>query len=216
MQFDHLKRRDFIAALGGAAAAWPLVAQAQEVDRMRRLGALLPARSDDREFQARLGAFLRGLQQLGWVEARNVRIDVRWGVDAAELQKHAEEMVALAPDALMAFTSAAVPPLRRVTRTIPIVFAVVTDPVGAGFVESLGQPGANVEGGGLISYGPNFLDQCNRAATYVDRILKGEKPSSLPVQAPTKYELVMNLKTAKELGITIPPTLLARADEVIE
>jgi putative ABC transport system substrate-binding protein len=327
-----LDRRGVIGLLGGAAA-WPVVARAQQpAERMRRVGVLLPAVSDDREFQARLRAFLRGLQQLGWIDGRNVRIDMRWGADDGELRRHSEELVALGQDVLMAFTSAAVPPLRRVTRTVPIVFAVVTDPVGAGFVESLGRPGANVtgftafefalsgkwlellkeiaplivrvgvlrdsgiaagpaqfgaiqavapshgvelrpidvhdsgeidrsisafagsasglivtgsaaatahrelivtlaarhrlptvyyaryyvEGGGLISYGPDFLDQCNRAAAYVDRILKGENPADLPVQAPTKFELVINLKAAKAIGLDVPPTLLARADEVIE
>jgi len=329
VQPAQLKRREFITLLGGAVA-WPLHARAQE--RIRRVGVLLPALSEDREFQARLAAFLRGLQRLGWIDGRNVRIDMRWGTEDGELRRHAEELVGLAPNILMAFTSAAVPPLRRVTRTVPIVFAIVTDPVGAGFVESLGRPGANVTGfsafefglngkwlellkeiepritrvavlrdsgiaagpaqfgaiqavapslgvelrpidvhnssdiersisafagnasglivtgsaaatahrelivtlaarhrlpavnyaryyvesGGLISYGPDFLDQCNRAAAYVDRILKGEKPADLPVQAPTKYELVINRKSAHALGLDVPPQLLARADEVIE
>jgi putative ABC transport system substrate-binding protein len=142
-----VRRRSFITLLGGAAAAtWPMAARAQQPERMRRVGVLLPAVSDDREFQARLGAFLRGLQQLGWIDGRNVRMDMRWSADDGELRRHSEELVALGPDVLMAFTSAAVPPLRRVTRTVPIVFAVVTDPVGAGFVESLGRPGANVTG----------------------------------------------------------------------
>ena len=328
-----MKRREFIAGLGGAAA-WPLVARAQQAERMRRLGVLIPAPSDDRQYQVRFAAFLQGLQQLGWDDGRNVHIDIRWGAgDADLLRKYAEELVALGPDVVMAFTSKAVPPLQQVTRAIPIVFAIVADPVGAGYVESLARPGGNVTGfitfeyalagkwlellkeiaprtarvavlrdsaiaggpaefgaiqavapslgvelrpvdvsnageieraitafaaspnggliitgsnaatvnrkliitlaaqnklpaiynsryyatdGGLISYGPDYVDECRRAAGYVDRILKGENPADLPVQAPTKYELVINLKTAKALGLEVPQSLLARADEVIE
>jgi putative ABC transport system substrate-binding protein len=329
-----MRRRAFITLLGGAAAAWPLAARGQQGDRMRRVGVLIPGASDDPVFQARLAAFLEGLQQLGWVDGRNVRIDTRLGAgDADLLRKHAAELVALGPDVVMAYSSNAVPPLLQLTRAVPIVFAVVADPVGAGYVESLARPGANVTGftgyefalsgkwlellkevaprvtraailrdpaiaagpaefaaiqavapsfgvelrpldvrdagevertitafaqgangglivtgsvwasihrkliitlaaqhklpavyntgyyatdGGLIGYGPDYSDLCRRAAGYVDRILKGEKPADLPVQAPTKYELVINLKTAKALGLTVPPQLLARADEVIE
>ena len=329
-----MKRRQFIALFGGAVAARPLAARAQQADRMRRIGVLMPTASDDQRYQASLAAFLQGLQQLGWTDGRNVRIDTRWGALNADLmRKYAAELVALEPDVVLAPTSDAVSPLREVTRTVPIVFATVADPVGAGFVESLARPGGNVTGftafeyalsgkwlellkeiapsvtraavlrdssivagigqfatiqavapslgvelravdlrdsgeieraitafaqgangglivtgsasatthrnlivalaarhklpavyygryyvtgGGLISYGPDFIDHYRRAAGYVDRILKGEKPADLPVQTPTKYELAINLKTAKALGLTVPSSLLATASEVIE
>jgi len=329
-----MKRRQFITLLGGAAAAWPIAARAQQTERVRRVGVLMPFPEDNPVGQARLQAFLQGLRQLGWADDRNFRIPTRWGAGDADLtRKSAAELVALGPDVVMAFTSGAVAPLRQLTRTIPIVFAVVADPVGAGYVESLARPGGNltgftgqeyalsgkwlellkeivprvtrvavlrdssiaagpgqlgaiqalapslgvelrpidlhdsaeiergiatfannsngglivtgsplatvhrnliitlaarhrlptvyyerffVTGGGLISYGPDYLDQCRRAAGYVDRILKGEKPADLPVQSPTKYELVVNIMTAKALGLDLPPSLLARADEVIE
>jgi putative tryptophan/tyrosine transport system substrate-binding protein len=328
-----MKRRDFITALGGAAV-WPLAARAQQPEQMRRIGVLMNVGADDPDGRDRIATFTRELQRLNWTDGRNVRIDVRWTAgDAALFRKYAADLVALRPDVILAASTPAVVPLRQATRTIPIVFVIVVDPLGSGLVASLARPGGNVTGftlfeysigakwlellkdiaphtarvavlrdstiatgvgqfaaiqvmaastgmelsaidvsepseiepsvatfaqalsggmietpssfganhpeviaalaakyklpavypfryfvsaNGLISYGPVIIDQFQRAASYVDRILKGEKPADLPVQAPTKYELVINLKTAQALGLAVPPTLLARANEVIE
>jgi putative ABC transport system substrate-binding protein len=328
-----VKRREFITMLGSAAAAWPLAARAQQPERMRRIGVLMPVAADAPEAVARLAAFVQGLQQLGWTEGRNVRIETRWATDPDQLRRYAAELIALAPDVILAAGGTVVGPLLQTTRTLPIVFTLTLDPVGAGYVDSLAQPGRNATGftayeyglsakwlellkeiapyvtrvavlrdatlpqgvgqfavlqsvassfgvelrpvdvgdpgaiergitafarsssdgmivtasgwaivhrnlivavaaqhrlpavyfqrhfvdrGGLISYAPDDVEPHRRAAGYVDRILKGEKPGDLPVQVPTEYRLVINLKTAKALGLAMPPTLLARADEVIE
>jgi putative ABC transport system substrate-binding protein len=329
-----MRRRDFIRAVAGSVAAWPLAARAQQDGRVRRVGVLMTTAADDPEGQARLAAFLQGLQQLGWMDGRNARIDTRWAAGNSDYtRKYAAELLTLAPDVILAAGSQSVGPLLQATRNVPIVFVHVPDPVGAGFVDSLARPAGNATGfslleyaasgkwlellkevapdvtrvavirdsaitggigqwasiqsmapsvrvevipvnmhgaaeiersvtafasganggliltasgsafvhhdliialaarhklpavyferffaakGGLISYGSELRDQYRRAAAYVDRILRGEKPADLPVQAPTKYELVINLKTAKSLGLDVPSSLLARADGVIE
>jgi putative ABC transport system substrate-binding protein len=325
-----MRRREFIT-LVGTAVAWPVVARGQQSEQMRRIGVLMLFAKDNPETQARITAFLQGLQKLGWIEGRNLQIEYRWG--SGDPQKAATELVGLSPDVIFANSTPAVAALQQATRSVPIVFAQVADPVSAGFVASLAKPGGNITGfaaidytvgakwvellkeiapyvthvgvirdptttgsiaqlaaiqsaagmfglevsplggrdardieqtvtefaggsnrgliatgtplstsnsdliislaarhrlpavypyrlwaadGGLISYGPDPVDQNRQAAGYVDRILKGEKPADLPVQSATKYELVINLKAAKAIGLTVPPSLLSRVDEIIE
>lgn len=331
-----MRRREFFGLVGSAATAWSLAARAQQTDPMRKVGVLMNFGADDPEGQARSQLFLQSLRAAGWIEGKNLRTDVRWAADDTErFHLYARELVASAPEVILASASASVTALQRVTRKLPIVFANVIDPVGAGFIGSLGRPGGNTTGftsfeysisgkwlellgelapglkrvavvrdaslaagigqfaaiqtmasassigvelsvidpadmgeferalaafaqepnggvivtsstltgvhrasiiswmkryrlpavyafrynivdGGLASYGPDTIDVFRRAATYVDRILRGEKPADLPVQAPTKYEFVINMQTAKAIGLTLSPALLARADEVIE
>jgi putative tryptophan/tyrosine transport system substrate-binding protein len=329
-----MRRREFISLLGGAAAVWPLKARAQQGEQMRRIGVLVPASPDDASFQTWIGVFLQALAQLGWTIGRNMRLDIHWATpNATKIRQHAAELAALTPDVILTSGTSTTGPMLQATRTVPIVFATVVDPVGAGLIDSLARPGGNATGfllydfnlggkwlellkqiaptitrvavlrdasttsgtgqfaaiqavapslkvdvvpvnmreaadlertiaafarspnggviltgsglsilhrdliislaaryklpaiyyerffaaaGGLISYGSDRIELYRLAAGYVDRILKGEKPADLPVQAPTKFELVINLKTAKALGLTVPPALLATATETIQ
>jgi ABC-type uncharacterized transport system substrate-binding protein len=212
-----MRRRAFITLLGGAAAAWPLAARAQKPARVRRIVFLHALAEDDPEVQARLAAFRQGLETFGWAENRNIQIEHRFSYgDIAQMQAHTADLVSSAPDVIVASSTPVIAALKDATRTIPIVFAMLNDPVGQGFVASLSRLRQFVGEGALITYGPDSIDIVRRSTSYVDRILKGEKPADLPVQSPTKYELAINLKTAKALGLIVPDSLLARADEVIE
>jgi ABC-type uncharacterized transport system substrate-binding protein len=254
-----MRRRDFLNFLGTAAAAWPIFAHAQQSERLRRIGVLIPF-PDDNETQvkARLSAFKQRLHELGWIESRNIRFNYRFSSqDAERIYTGAQELIALGPSVIVAWGNFAAAILQKATQTIPIVFVGVSDPVGGGFVTNLARPGGNSTGfqnfetaiggkwlatnqdriialasdlklpaiypfryfatnGGLASYGFDTVEPHRDAASYVDRILKGEKPGNLPVQAPTKYELVINLKTAKVLGLTVSREMQLRADELIE
>jgi putative tryptophan/tyrosine transport system substrate-binding protein len=197
-----VKRREFITLLGGAAAVWPLAARGQQGERVRKVGVLMAYPESDREGQAFVAEFQKGLQKLGWAEGRNIRFDYRWAaLDAKLMHRFAEELTALQPDLIFSHNTPTTAAILQYTRTIPIIFAVVADPVGSGFVESLPQPGGNVTG---------FI--IRRAAIYADRILRGAKPNELPVQIPFKFDLVINLKTAKALGLDVPLLLQQRAD----
>src|SRR5262249_4758597 len=204
-----MRRREFIGLLGGAVLLWPLGGRAQQTGYVRRIGFLLGLTENDPEGHARIVAFRQGLETLGRTEGRNIRIDYRFaGGDPERVRAHVAALVASAPDLIVAHSAPVVAALKQATRTMPIVFVVLNDPVCA-----LRQAVAE---GMLMSYGPDPSDIFRRSASYVDRILKGAKPADLPVQAPTKFELAINLKTAKTLGLTVSSTLLARADEVIE
>jgi ABC-type uncharacterized transport system substrate-binding protein len=262
-----MKRRDFITFLIGAAVARPLMARAQQGEHLRRIGVLMPLAEDDQEASTLVSTFVNGLQEQGWTVGRNVSINYRWAAgDAQRIQAFAKELIEQNSDLILARSSPVVAALMQRTRTIPIVFFQVVDPVGQGFVASLARPGGNVTGftifeptigskwvelltqiaprvarvalivamaarldlpaiypfrffattGGLISYGTDPAEAMRQATVYADRILKGAKPADLPVQAPTKFELVINLKTAKALRLGVPDRLLSLADEVIE
>jgi ABC-type uncharacterized transport system substrate-binding protein len=234
-------RRALISLLGGAAA-WPLAARAQQGERVRRVGVLIAGLTEkDSEGQLRMAAFRQGLQNLGWIERRNVHIEERWpGGNSERLRSFAAELVGMRPDAIFAGNEAATMALHQTGDTVPIVFAQVSDPVANGLVVSPARPGGNLTGfalweygfaakwgeryiareyvqaGGLLSYGPSFTDIYRRAGDFIDKILRGTKPGAIPVEQPTKFDLVINLTTAKALRVTIPPMLLSRADEVIE
>ena len=222
-----MRRRQFIAGLG-TAVAWPVMARAQQPERMRRIGVLMPRDESDPVTTTYVSAFTQQLADLGWTDGRNVRMDFRWyGSDINRIRALAQELVGLQPDIILTNSTPTTIALQRETRTIPIVFAAVADPVASGIVVRLDRPGGNITGFAFVeaSVGGKWLellseidpvDMWRRAATYVDRILRGEKPGDLPVQLPTKFEMAVNLKTAKALGLTIPPSILLRADEQIE
>jgi ABC-type uncharacterized transport system substrate-binding protein len=218
-----MRRRQFITLLGGAVATWPLPADAQQAGGLPRVVYVTGGAIDEQEILARRAAFRLGFEKLGWIDGRNVRIDYHWGSDppAQRRQALAAELVSSVPNAIMITGTPMSREFQRATHTIPIVFVNVTDPLGSGLVASHRLPAMytyrfSTTAGGLISYDTDATDLYRRAAFYVDRILKGEKPGNLPVQLPTKYDLVVNLRTAKALGLNIPLTLLASADEVIE
>jgi ABC-type uncharacterized transport system substrate-binding protein len=208
-----MKRRDFITLLGGAAAAWPLAARAQQGERMRRIGVLIPSATDDRIFQAHLAAFLHELQQLGWSDARNIRVDIRWGAGDADLiRKHAVELVALAPDVVMAFTSIAVASLRQVTRAVPIVFTVVADAIGAGYVESLARPGGNVTGFTAFEYamGGKWLELLKEITPRVTRVAVLRDPAI--AGGPGQLGAIQAM--APSLGVEVRPVDVADPGEI--